>query len=216
MLEVIKSLRDLDDLMHEWNLLPGAQQNPLLRHEWFLSAAEAFHNKHDLRVITLRESGRLRAVAPLALVKRHGIQRLELLGASALHEPSDVLYDGADSLLELCAVIARLPQATVLQRVMESSLLMDQLMQRSQGHGKLLKLSATPAPFIDIQAPGNAISIRFLRGAVMISVMPGPSLSVPGRSRLSSSSPQRPILSATCKKPFESNRRAGKAALVRR
>lgn len=164
MLEVIKSLRDLDDLMHEWNLLPGAQQNPLLRHEWFLSAAEAFHNKHDLRVITLRESGRLRAVAPLALVKRHGIQRLELLGASALHEPSDVLYDGADSLLELCAVIARLPQATVLQRVMESSLLMDQLMQRSQGHGKLLKLSATPAPFIDIQAPWeryfNSLSSR--------------------------------------------------------
>lgn len=156
--EVIKSLRDLADLMDEWNLLPGAQQNPLLRHEWFLSSAEAFHNESNLHVVALRENGRLRAVAPLALVKRHGIHRLELLGASVLHEPSDMLYDGIDSLAELCAVLARLPQATVLQRVMGSSKLLGQVAKQSQGQGKLLKLPATPVPFIDIQQTWESYS----------------------------------------------------------
>lgn len=152
MTEVISRLRDLRDLADEWNLLPGACQHPLLRHEWFLSGAEAFHAEESLRVVTLRKNGRLCAIAPLALVMRHGIQRLELLGASTLHEPSGLLYDGAGSLAELCEAITFLPQATMLQRLVESPILSDQLTKQSSGRGKVIKLAATPAPYIEIQS----------------------------------------------------------------
>lgn len=152
MIEVIRYLGGLRDLADEWNQLPGACQHPLLRHEWFLSSAEAFHDEGDLCVVTLRERGRLRAVAPLALVKRHGIKRLELLGASALHEPSDLLYDDTDSLADLCEAITRLPHATVLQRLAESSALINQLPMPARGRGKIVKLSATSAPYIVIQS----------------------------------------------------------------
>lgn len=151
MIEVIRNLHDLGELVDEWNLLPGAQQNPLFRHEWFLSSAEAFYDEKNLRVITIRENGRLCAVAPLVLVKRHGIHRLELLGASFLHEPSDLLYDSEDSLMELSGIISRLSNATILQRVAGSSTLTDQITKQSHGRGKLLKLSATSAPYIELK-----------------------------------------------------------------
>lgn len=150
MIEVIKNLHNLGALVDEWNRLPGARQSPLFRHEWFLSSAEAFHDEKSLRVITIRENGRLRGVAPLVLAKRYGIHRLELLGASFLHEPSGLLYDNEDSLMELYGVISQLPHATILQRLAGSST--DQITKKSQGHGKLLKLSATSAPYIELKS----------------------------------------------------------------
>lgn len=150
MIEIIRNLNDFGELADEWNLLPGARQNPLLRHEWFLSSAESFYKENNLCVNIVRENGRLRAAAPLVLVKRHGLHRLELLGASFLHEPTDVLYDGEDSLSELYGNITRLSHATVLQRVTGSSSLTDQITKQSQGRGKLIKLSATSAPYIEL------------------------------------------------------------------
>lgn len=152
MIEVIRNLHDLGELVDEWNLLPEARQSPLFRHEWFLSSAEAFYDEKNLRVIAMRENGRLRAVAPLVLVRRHGIGRLELLGASFLHEPSGLLYDSDDSLMELCRAISRMPHATVLQRLAGPSISTDQLSKQSQGRGKLLKLPATSAPYIELNS----------------------------------------------------------------
>lgn len=150
MIEVIRDLHDFGGLADEWNLLPGARQNPLFRHEWFLSSAESFYTEKNLRVFTVRENGRLCAAAPLVLVKRFGIDRLELLGASFLHEPSDLLYDSEDSLIELYRHITRLSHATVLQRVINTSTLIDLITKKSHARGKLLKLSATSAPYIEL------------------------------------------------------------------
>lgn len=164
MIEIIRCLHDLRALEEEWNLLANARHNPLLRHEWFLSCAEALHDEASLHVVTLRKNGRLAAIAPLVLAKRHGIARLELLGATVLHEPSGLLYDGADSIMELCAVITRLPQPTVLQRLADPSFLGESLAKQAAGRGRLVRLSASSAPYIEIESPWesyfNALSSR--------------------------------------------------------
>ena len=164
MIEVIRCLHDLRALEEEWNLLANARHNPLLRHEWFLSCAEALHDEANLHVVTLRKNGRLQAIAPLVLVKRHGMPRLELLGGAALHEPSGLLYDGADSLMELCAVITQLPQPTVLQRLVEPSVLGEPLAKQAAGRGRLVTLAASSVPYIEIKSPWesyyNSLSSR--------------------------------------------------------
>lgn len=216
MIEVIRNLHDLGELVDEWNLLPGAQQNPLFRHEWFLSSAEAFYDEKNLRVITIRENGRLRAVAPLVLVKRHGIHRLELLGASFLHEPSDLLYDSEDSLMELSRIISRLSISTILQRVAQSSTLTDQITKQSHGRGKLLKYRQHLLHISSSNLRGNIILIRFHRAAATICDALVPNLKMLEWFQLSLSVLLKPSLRAICKKPFVLNRPAGKDALARR
>lgn len=152
MIEVIRNLQDFGGLAEEWNRFPGARQSPLLRHEWFLSCAEAFHDERKLCVITIRENGRLRAAAPLVLVKHHGINRLELLGSSYLHEPCGLLHDSQESLIELCRAISQLPHSTILQRLAEFSTYTDEITKQFDERGKLLKLSVTPAPYIELNS----------------------------------------------------------------
>lgn len=152
MIEVIRSRQGLGELADEWNSLTCARQHPLLRHEWFASSAEAFVPEDNLFIVTLRTNGRLRAVAPLALVRRHGIKRLELMGASVLHEPSGLLYDDADSLAALCTAITRLPQPIVLQRIADASKVINWLSGHALGRGKLIQIPAASAPFIEIRS----------------------------------------------------------------
>lgn len=150
MFEVIQNLADLQELRSEWNRLPGALQNPMLTHEWLLSAAEAFHAAGSLHILTLRDDGRIRAIAPLASVTRRGWQRLELIGAASLHEPSGLLYDTNESLWELCRVLANLRFPTALQRVPSTGTLESHLRAETSGRGRLVRIAASPSPVIPI------------------------------------------------------------------
>jgi CelD/BcsL family acetyltransferase involved in cellulose biosynthesis len=152
MIEVINNLAGLGRLAREWNRLPGALQSPLLRHEWFMSCAEAFHRESDLHVIILHTEGRLRAAAPLARVNRHGTRRLALLGASTLHEPSGLLYDSADSLAEMCAVLTRQPYPVVLQRLPAESSAVSQMRTQSGRRGTFIARPAAGSPYLSIHS----------------------------------------------------------------
>lgn len=164
MTEVIKSLHGLRELAEEWNLLPGACQHPLLRYEWFLSCAASFHPETNLRVVVLRDHGRIRAIAPLVLVKRRGIQRLEILGSTQLYEPSGLLYDNTDSLEEICSLLTQLRYPIILQRLVEAPILANHLGKLKQHGGKLFIRSATRSPYIEIETPWeeyyNSLSSR--------------------------------------------------------
>ncbi len=114
---VIGSLQAFEALGPEWDALAGRFGRALLRHDWFLSCAEALHDERDLHVVTVRAGGRLVAAAPLVLVRQGWVPRLQLLGASVLHEPSGVLYEHEAALGALGDALAALGRPLVLQRL---------------------------------------------------------------------------------------------------
>jgi CelD/BcsL family acetyltransferase involved in cellulose biosynthesis len=106
-LDVLRSLAQLDALMDEWDRLAATRSTPVLEHEWMRCCAQAFHPPGSLRVVTVRRRGRLVAAAPLAAAPRSGIERLELIGMTALREPGGLIYEDDAALSELlCALIA--------------------------------------------------------------------------------------------------------------
>lgn len=116
-MEIIESIPQLEGLRHEWNRLADLTGQAVLRHEWFLCAARAFHNDAKLAVVILRRGQRLSAVAPLVHHGLNGVERLEFIGAAALHEPSGFLYEDEAAHAELIQELFRLNQPLVLHRV---------------------------------------------------------------------------------------------------
>ena len=67
------------DLESEWNALADRYATPLLRHEWFAAAFDAFGTGCDLAIHVVRDGGRMRAIAPF-VIERGLVSRLALLG----------------------------------------------------------------------------------------------------------------------------------------
>jgi CelD/BcsL family acetyltransferase involved in cellulose biosynthesis len=115
--EVVTTLARLRSLHVEWDQLAAASSSPLLDHDWFLSCAEALHREQDLRIVAIRECGKLTAAAPLAREAGGGGRHLALLGAGRLYEPSGWLYSSRSALDELFAATLDLRSPILLHRV---------------------------------------------------------------------------------------------------
>lgn len=100
-----------------WNKLAAQSGSPLLSADWFIACAEALSIETDLRVVVVWSGGVLCAVAPLVVVRRNGVEWLELLGTSALYEPSEFLYDDVPSLQCLVSEVASLRMPVMLVRI---------------------------------------------------------------------------------------------------
>ena len=111
---VLRSVAQLESLESEWRELAEPFATPLLDHDWFVCAARALHEESHLRVVTVRERGRLTAVAPLTVNRTN---HLVLLGSSVLHEPSGWLYESPDALRELIDALLQMRQVIVLDRI---------------------------------------------------------------------------------------------------
>ena len=94
--EVISNVRTFRDLESGWNALADRYASPLLRHEWFAAAFEAFGINCSLAIHVVRSGGRIRAIAPF-VIERGLVSRLALLGHQTL-EPSGILHDDDDAL----------------------------------------------------------------------------------------------------------------------
>jgi CelD/BcsL family acetyltransferase involved in cellulose biosynthesis len=114
---VLRSTGQLDAIGDEWDALAASRATPLLEHAWILACARAFHAPDTLRIVTVRRQGRLIAAAPLAAVRRSGIDRLELIGMARLHEPGGVLYENADALADLLRAVTALGAPVTLERL---------------------------------------------------------------------------------------------------
>ena len=110
---VLHSVAQLESLASEWVLLSEPFATPLLDHDWFACAGAALHSERDLRVVTVREHGRLVAVAPMAM---DGARHLVLLGSSVLHEPSACLFASEDALRHLIRTLVEVGHVIVLDR----------------------------------------------------------------------------------------------------
>lgn len=164
MIKLIRNLTELRALASEWNILPGADQNPLLAHEWIMSAAESCHDEDDLYVLGLVQNNRLHAVAPLAFTRSRGMTRLEFIGTSRLYEPAGLLYEDLQALNRLCDALVSLKHPVMFRRVVKPDNLPDLLASAARGRGHATRIASSASPRLAIQTSWdhyyNSISSR--------------------------------------------------------
>jgi len=169
---VTQSLDEFVQARGEWNRLAGRQQNPLLWHEWFLSAALTLHELNDVRIVMRREGGRLVSGVPLAMNRQGAVERLEFLGSRALGEPSGFVFADecalARGLQEACAmgtplILSRIsadsPARPVLGQALGRGVLLGgerspiALAAPREGLGDLLAVSRSTSPLRPVSCP---------------------------------------------------------------
>ena len=150
MIEVIQDKNGLRSIASQWNKLAEPFRSPLLRYEWFASCAETFYREEDLRVVVLRSGDNVSAIAPMVLVKRDGINRLELIGVSILHEPCGLLYVDEGSLRALLKAVMELRHPTVLQRVLLDSPVGKELKAAVRSKGFMMNRATAKSAYVSI------------------------------------------------------------------
>lgn len=122
--DVLTRVDDLRAVASDWERLAAQFGSPLLTADWFVACAETLCVESDLRVVVVRSKGVVCAVAPLVVVRRDGMEWLEILGVSTLYEPTGFLYDGVESLhclvsrvigFQLPMALIRLPAGSPLE-----------------------------------------------------------------------------------------------------
>ena len=114
---VVRSVSQFAAMADDWDALAARFESPLLRHDWFLSCAEACHGEGDLAVVAVYQHGRLIAAAPLARARQGLTVRLEFLGMAVLQEPAGLLYESKQALAHLAQALVALGPPVVLARL---------------------------------------------------------------------------------------------------
>jgi CelD/BcsL family acetyltransferase involved in cellulose biosynthesis len=148
--EVIDDLTGLHSLAEEWNSLAARFNTPLLRHEWFAACAEACCPPGRLSILIIRSQQELRAIAPLVLIQRDGIERLEEPLGSALGEPGGLIYRDEAALRELVRAMVALRRPIVLAKLPSASPAVSVLGELCRGKGMLSIRDAPACPWLPI------------------------------------------------------------------
>ncbi len=98
-------------------MLADQMENPLLRHEWIVSAANSFFTDEEIYFFICRKQGQICAIAPLVKVGKGLRGRLLLIGFLYLYEPADFLYKDEESLEILMTTIARQRYPVIFPRI---------------------------------------------------------------------------------------------------
>ena len=121
MIEIVNNLLALSKLEPGWNQLGARFDSPMLQFDWFYSCAENLHKESELHVIVYRSDNEIKAIAPLVTRKNSISTWLELLGSSALYEPSGLLFDSPQSLDNLLVAMVEQGYPINLSRVSKDS-----------------------------------------------------------------------------------------------
>lgn len=114
---IIRSHEEFEAVRGSWEPLADRLENPFVGHDWLLSCVERFHEPGDLRIVLVDGPGGVVAAAPLVAVRRNGYERLELIGSSAMLEPSGLLYADQPSLALLVRSLVGLGQPILLRGI---------------------------------------------------------------------------------------------------
>lgn len=147
---VITTHAELESLRDDWNVLADKAGSPLLSHEWFMAATEAFCPEENLHVLAVWNRNQLVAAAPLTRVNRRYRRRLELIGASRLYEPSGLLFDGPDALLELCRLLVAQGRPVALQRILHADAIEPAIHGVCPRSARLTRQESARSPYVMI------------------------------------------------------------------
>jgi CelD/BcsL family acetyltransferase involved in cellulose biosynthesis len=153
MIEVVNSLSRLRQLGDEWCVFAQQTVTPLLQHDWFMTSAEAFCPPEKLHILINRNDGKINAIAPLVLVRGTVVDRLEILGAQILCEPTGFIFSEDDGLRELIQYIVHMRKPTFFRRFdLESP---ESAMLVNQSKGRFIFRKPSAAPWIPITQTWN-------------------------------------------------------------
>ena len=143
---------EMQALSGDWDHLPEACSNPLLSYDWFEACAHATSPHTRIVIAALRESGVIRAIAPLAINRRFGVKTFEFLGGPIcnLCEPSDFIYADETALLALLAELKTLGRPLFLDRVPSASPTASALSQRPNGMTSIPLRTGSRSLFVPI------------------------------------------------------------------
>ena len=96
------------------------------RWAWTRACAQAFGERHELRVAVVEDASEVVAIAPLA-ARRDGVTRLGLAGVDELSEPGDFVYRDGAALERLASGVARLARPLHVARIEAGSPTVDAL-----------------------------------------------------------------------------------------
>jgi len=164
-IQVVKTVRGLETLGRDWNALSARFATPVMDHDWSLAAACALNDESDLRVVVVREDGRVSGIAP-TVVDRHLGGRLGVIGASTLHEPAGWLYASEQSMTTLVRAVVGLGHVCVLHRLAAHSDLCRQVPRLVRGRGVVVQRPAAPSLAVDATAGALAHHTRLSGRAV--------------------------------------------------
>lgn len=145
---VLRTVEEMERVAADWDVLAAPWGTPLLRADWFLACAETLCEESALRVIVVRNQGVLCAIAPLVLASRWGGEWLELLGVSALYEPTGLIFDCPESLRYLVKVILGFRIPVVLDRIPLNSPIGDEFRNQARLRGVVIARNTAPAAYV--------------------------------------------------------------------
>lgn len=149
--DVLTRVDDVRAMAVAWDVLAERFGSPLLGSDWFLACAVTLCAESDLRIVVVRSKDAICAVAPLVVVRRGGVEWLELLGVSVLYEPAGFLYDGVESLQHLVRKIVSLRMPTVLARISAESPIEATFRELTRYRGVVLSRKTASASYVCIE-----------------------------------------------------------------
>jgi CelD/BcsL family acetyltransferase involved in cellulose biosynthesis len=160
MLEVLTNLREMTSLEEDWNLLADRFQSPLARYEWFMACVAAEKERQNLSIFILRKAGKIRAIAPLKVVRRAAVPTLQMIGYDLTQEPTSILYSDLDALQELLDGILIRGTPVVLNRYKTASVEENLLQQLPSKRAVCRTWQAGSSPFVPVGPDWTAFETR--------------------------------------------------------
>lgn len=154
-IEIVRDLASLQHLKDEWDgVAPCRHREPWQTFNWVEACATTFSKNHLLRIIVVRQNGRIAAIAPL--VSRPSAQplrpiRLDFLGGEDLKEPNRLV--GADQKpldLLIDSLVSEKTFPVRLSRIPNDDRVINAAIKKFRTRGWLTKTMRMPYPFLEL------------------------------------------------------------------
>jgi CelD/BcsL family acetyltransferase involved in cellulose biosynthesis len=141
-----RSLDQLDRLESAWRALDADCRLPSGCFGWTRACLAALSEDAAFEIVAVEQAGRLVGVAPLVRRRLHGIPRLQMVGASPLLEPIDVVATSETVRRRLAEGLATTP--VVLERMPADSPTIAAIQRACRGRALVVLGRAAPFPYV--------------------------------------------------------------------
>lgn len=146
---LIKTLAELDSYEGAWRQLARGAPSPIQGFDWSRAWSTRL-GRDGVRIAFIGTRERPLAIGPLAEDRSRRPRRLELLGARALGEPTDLLWSSQEALEQLAGFLVSLGAPLSLRRIPEHSRTLEALRSAFRFRGIVLCRSDLGCPYIPL------------------------------------------------------------------
>jgi CelD/BcsL family acetyltransferase involved in cellulose biosynthesis len=146
---VTNSLDELEILLQDWECHGNNPLTPMQQPPWIKACIDTFAPDSEISIVHVCRKDRTLAIAPL--YRERGLfSMFELPGVRLLLEPSDFVYNDAETLDVLADKLAELGMPLSLYRLPEDSIVPAALKRAYKGRARVVSMNYKQYPFIDL------------------------------------------------------------------